>query len=227
MVPAASCWQCCTSRLNTARNVAKSGASSEPSSCSRSSRNMSSVRSGYSADWEGGGGVAGMPCPLQQAGQGGDNLCRDDRQHRDRGGTSPSHRLLADRLSQHGCCQVHDNHLASKDRHDYGQEMTPGGLPASLPGRLTESTVWSKDRIWPWLGAGLIDGRACGAVPLDGGGVHLHSLYWHIADLVLGLERLVLHHLDGNVNCLQFERSRKIDGKWENMQKCSGLFWDG
>ena len=43
---AASCWKCCTSGLNTARNVA--------SSCSRSSGNMSSVRSGYSADWEAG-----------------------------------------------------------------------------------------------------------------------------------------------------------------------------
>ena len=70
-------------------------------------------------------------------------------------------------------------------------------LPASLPGRLTESLVWSKDRIWPWLGAGLIDGKARIAVPLDGGGVHLHSLYRHIADLLLGLERLVIHHVDG------------------------------
>ena len=33
---------------------AKSGASSETSTCSRSSGNMSSVRSGYSADWEAG-----------------------------------------------------------------------------------------------------------------------------------------------------------------------------
>ena len=84
--------------------------------------------------------------------------------------------------------------------------------------------VWSKDRIWPWLGAGLIDGRARGVVPLDGGRVHLHSLYWHIADLVLGLERLVLHHLDGNGNCLQFERSRKIDGKRENIDSGSGNY---
>ena len=56
---------------------------------------------------------------------------------------SPSHRLLADGLSQHGCCQVRDDHLAGKDRH----KMTPGGLPASLPSRLTESAVWSEDRI--------------------------------------------------------------------------------
>ena len=62
---------------------------------------------------------------------------------------SPSHRLLADRLShQHGCRQVRDNHLAGKDRHNYGHEMTPGGLPVSLPSRLTESTVWGEDRIW-------------------------------------------------------------------------------
>ena len=53
-------------------------------------------------------------------------------------------------LSQHGCRQVREDHLAGEDRHNYGHEMTPGspgGLPASLPGRLTESTVWSEDRI--------------------------------------------------------------------------------
>ena len=34
---------------------------------------------------------------------------------------SPSHRLLADRLShQHGCRQVRDDHLAGKDRHTLG-----------------------------------------------------------------------------------------------------------
>ena len=38
---------------------------------------------------------------------------------------SPSHRLLADGLSQHGCHQVCDNHLAGKDRHNCGHEMTP------------------------------------------------------------------------------------------------------
>ena len=79
----------------------------------------------------------------------------------DRGGTSaclphqilrsPSHRLLADRLCQHGCCQVGEDHLAGKDRHNYGHKMTLDGLPASLPGRLTESMVWSEDRIWPGL----------------------------------------------------------------------------
>ena len=64
---------------------------------------------------------------------------------------SPSHRLLADRLCQHGSCQVGEDHLAGKDRHNCGHEMTPGGLPALLPGRLTESTVWSEGRIWPGL----------------------------------------------------------------------------
>ena len=65
---------------------------------------------------------------------------------------SPSHRLLADWLShQNGCCQVRDNHLAGKDRHNYGHEMMLGGLPVLLPSRLTESTVWSEDRIWPGL----------------------------------------------------------------------------
>ena len=75
------------------------------------------------------------------------------------------------------------------------REMMPGGLPVLLPSRLTESTVWSEDRIWP--GFGLIVGGARGEVPLDGGGVHLHSLHRHIADLVLGLKRLVLHNRDG------------------------------
>ena len=64
---------------------------------------------------------------------------------------SPSHRLLADGLSQHCSCLVRDNLLVGKDRHNYGHKMTLGGLPASLPGRLTESTVWSKDRILPGL----------------------------------------------------------------------------
>ena len=79
----------------------------------------------------------------------------------DRGGTSAcmphqiprshGHGLLADGLSQHGCRQVHDDRLAGNDRHNCGHEMMPGGLPASLSGRLTESTVWSEDRIWPGL----------------------------------------------------------------------------
>ena len=64
---------------------------------------------------------------------------------------SPSHRLLAIGLSHHGCRQVRDNQLAGKDRHNYGHEMTPGGLLVSLPRRLTESTVWSEDRIWQGL----------------------------------------------------------------------------
>ena len=54
LVLAASCWQCCTSRLNTVRNAAVSGASSETSSCSRSGGDMSSVRIGYGADWKAG-----------------------------------------------------------------------------------------------------------------------------------------------------------------------------
>ena len=52
LVLTASCWQCCTSGPNTVRTVAMSGASSETSSCSRSGRNMWSVRNGYSADWK-------------------------------------------------------------------------------------------------------------------------------------------------------------------------------
>ena len=59
--------------------------------------------------------------------------------------SSPSHKILADGLCQHGCRQVHDNQLAGKDRHHSGHE--PGGLPASISSRLTESTVRSKNRI--------------------------------------------------------------------------------
>merc|ERR1712155_387456 len=36
---------------------------------------------------------------------------------------SPSHRLLAEGLSQHWCRQVRDDHLAGKDRHNYCHEM--------------------------------------------------------------------------------------------------------
>ena len=43
------------------------------------------------------------------------------------------------------------NHLAGEYRHTCGHEVMSGGLPASLPGRLTESMVWSKDRIGPGL----------------------------------------------------------------------------
>ena len=50
-----------------------------------------------------------------------------------------------------GARQVCDVNLAGMDEHNCGHEMTPGGLPALLPGRLTESTVWSEDRIWPRL----------------------------------------------------------------------------
>ena len=32
------------------------------------------------------------------------------------------------------------------NRHNYGHEMMQGGPLFSLPSRLTESTVWSKDR---------------------------------------------------------------------------------
>ena len=65
---------------------------------------------------------------------------------------SPSHRLLADGLShQHGCRQVRDDHLPGRDRYNCGHKMTPVGPPVSLPSRLTESTVWSEDGIWPGL----------------------------------------------------------------------------
>ena len=140
----ASCWKCCTSGLNTERNVA--------SSCSRSSGNMSSVRSGYSADWEAGVWPGGH-APSSKLARVDSIWVMVTDSSVDSGSTRaclPHHRLLADGLSQHWCHQVCDDHLAVKDRHNYGHEMTLGGLPASLPGRLTEtkSTVWSEDRIW-------------------------------------------------------------------------------
>ena len=62
---------------------------------------------------------------------------------------SHGHGLLADGLGQHGARQVHGGHMVGEDRKQ--REMTLGGLSASLPGRLTESTVRSEDRIWPGM----------------------------------------------------------------------------
>ena len=62
-------------------------------------------------------------------------------------------------LSQHRCRQVRDDHLAGEDMRNYGHKMTPGspgGLPASLPGRLTDVLEQGQDL----AGAGLIVGRA-------------------------------------------------------------------
>ena len=56
------------------------------------------------------------------------------------------HGLLADGLGQHGDRQVHGGHMVGEARKQ--REMTPGGLSASLPSRLTESTVRSEDRSW-------------------------------------------------------------------------------
>ena len=78
---------------------------------------------------------------------------------------SPSHRLLADWFSQHGCRQVRDDQLAGKDRHTYRHKMTQVRPPVSLPSRLTESMVLGQDL----AGAGLIVGRACG-FPLTAAG---------------------------------------------------------
>ena len=102
---AASCWKCCTSGLNTARNVA--------SSCSRSSGNMSSVRSWYSADWEAGVQPGcHAPCSklarvetiwvmVTDSTEDSGSACLSHRIPR-----SASYRLLADWLSQHECRQV-------------------------------------------------------------------------------------------------------------------------
>ena len=57
------------------------------------------------------------------------------------------HGLLADGLGQHGARQVHGGHMVGEARKQ--REMMPGGLSASLPSRLTESTVRCEDRIWP------------------------------------------------------------------------------
>ena len=62
---------------------------------------------------------------------------------------SHGHGLLADGIGQHGDRQVHGGHMAGEDRRQ--REMTPGGLSASLPSSLTESTVRSEDRIWSGL----------------------------------------------------------------------------
>ena len=63
------------------------------------------------------------------------------------------HRLLTAGSASMGVARsvTTNDHLAGKDRHNYGHEMTLGGPPVSLPSRLTESTVWSEDRIWPGL----------------------------------------------------------------------------
>ena len=110
-----------------------------------------SVRSEYSDDWE-----AEMSRPLQQAGQGGDDLGHGDRHHcrqwrhqlplAETDSAQPWHGLLADGLGQHGDRQVHGGHMVGEARKQ--REMTPGGLSASLPSRLTESTVRSEDRSW-------------------------------------------------------------------------------
>ena len=161
LVLPASCWQCCTSGPDTVRNAAVSRTSSETRFCSRSSENMSSVMSGYSAYWEA-GVWPGCHAPCRKLARLETNWAMVTDSTVDSGGTSvcllhqlphsPSHRLLADGLShQHGCRQVRDDRLAGKDRHNYEHEMMSGGLPVSLPSRLTESMVWSEDRIWPGL----------------------------------------------------------------------------
>ena len=81
--------------------------------------------------------MAGMPHPLQQAGQNGDNLGPGDRQHC---GQWQHQRLLATSDTaqpqpqtagcQDGCRQVRDDQLAGKDRHNCGLEMTLDGLAA-------------------------------------------------------------------------------------------------
>ena len=58
-----------------------------------------------------------------------------------------------------------DDHLAGKDRHNNGHEMTPGVLPASLPVRLTDGLERGQDL----AGAGLIVGGARG-FPLTAAG---------------------------------------------------------
>ena len=130
-------YKCCTSRPTTAENAAVSGARSETSPCSRSGGNMLSVRrSGYSADWVWPG--CHGPCSKlarvetiwvmvtdSTIDSGSTSACLPHQIPR-----SPSHRLLADGLCQHGCRQAPDDHLTGKGRHNYGQKMTPDGLPA-------------------------------------------------------------------------------------------------
>ena len=96
-------------------SLAKSGASSETSCCSRSNGNRLSVKSGYSAEWEA-GVQPGCHAPCSKLarvetiwvmvtdstwGSGGTSAGLPHRIPR-----SPSYRLLADGLSQHECRQV-------------------------------------------------------------------------------------------------------------------------
>ena len=73
LVLAASCWQCCTSGLNTVRNAAVSGARSNTSSWLLQQVWREHV---ICEDW-----VHRMPSPLRQPGKGGDDLGHGDRQH--------------------------------------------------------------------------------------------------------------------------------------------------
>ena len=98
---------------------------------------MSSVRIGYSTDWKAGvwpgyhthrGNLAMVEMIWvmvtdSTVDSGGTSVCLPHQIPH-----SPSHRLLADGLSQHGCRQVRDDHLAGKDRHNCGD----AGWAASL-----------------------------------------------------------------------------------------------
>ena len=131
MVLAASCWQCCTSGPNIVRNAAVSGTSSETSFCSRPSGNMSSVRSGYSADWEA-GMWPGCHAPCSKLARVETIWVMRTDSTVDSGGTSSrlpkqiarshGHGLLADGLGQHGAPQVHGGHMVGQktERDDIG-----------------------------------------------------------------------------------------------------------
>ena len=71
-----------------------------------------------------------------------------------------------------------DDHLAGKDRHNNGHEMTPGGLPASLPGRPTDRLERGQDL----AGAGLVVGGARG-FPLSAVGSTSMTWYGVSSDL--------------------------------------------
>ena len=77
--------------------------------------------------------------------------------------------------------------------------------------------VWIEDSIWLGLGPGLIVGRARWFPLTAAGSTSIHSLDQHIADLVLGLERLVLHH-----RVTGYSLKNKNRQKRKNVQKFSG-----
>ena len=84
-----------------------------------------------------------------------------------------------------------EDHLDGKDRHNYGHEVTPGGLPASLPGRLTDGLKRGQDL----AGAGLVVGGARG-FPLSAAGSTSMTWYGVFSDLSSTTEMVLGTNID-------------------------------